>query len=627
LGEITYRARMDSSDGMSGQTENKTDKSSSSPTLPSGVMDLSFNFPPLPADSLSNEIENLNNEKQSEQDKKDKKAEKERSRKTKKKKSKQSKRKSESCFRSSTTHTDSTPEDDRTVDQNKRELPGGLRSTIQIHKEKKNTSLRIPRPSKSKLTNSRLSTNDASPSTSSRTEVTKGERKVREVPIGLENLHVPKKKEEAEKHLESQLMASRPVATPTFRGIRKLTAFLASSTARQAEINLQTEEQHSQTKENIPVRNDAHCYYAERMGEEESFEHMIQSEDSPNSLPNSKSSTVPSELQAIDSDNLLTSKDQDEKAEEGLEPQLISSTSPATSKFRRVRRLSALFQLSIARPSNIDSQSAGQSLKTEEQSATVEKDAIGVPKEEEQTSEHKEQEDESTNQRPDSMSSLVSLKLQEKTTRRSLYGSQTSVGRASWNPSATRRVLAFVSIGSERITETAAEEETKEVTEKEADAATNTKATDVAGQSADSFTQNVTVQVVPQYTHIPLVSQEIMTLYQAVMTPSVHDIDSTVVALVSHFPSSMHEFLPEESRVLLVFRSLGIHPIYVNGSDPKETLRRNELFGISGKWGTYPQLFVRKKDTGKLEFFADVDQIEALNDCSVLRETLDTVLN
>jgi len=50
--------------------------------------------------------------------------------------------------------------------------------------------------------------------------------------------------------------------------------------------------------------------------------------------------------------------------------------------------------------------------------------------------------------------------------------------------------------------------------------------------------------------------------------------------------------------------------------------------GISGrKWGTYPQLFGRKKDTGKLEFFADVDQIEALNDCRVLRQTLDTALN
>jgi len=120
------------------------------------------------------------------------------------------------------------------------------------------------------------------------------------------------------------------------------------------------------------------------------------------------------------------------------------------------------------------------------------------------------------------------------------------------------------------------------MSEKDAgDAFTNTEAADDAGPFKDPFTQNVTVQVVLQYTYILLVSQHIMTPYRVVMTPSIQDIDSTVVAfLVSLFPSSIHEFLPEESRVLLlIFRSLGIHPLYVNSSDPKETLRRNELFG------------------------------------------------
>jgi hypothetical protein len=112
-------------------------------------------------------------------------------------------------------------------------------------------------------------------------------------------------------------------------------------------------------------------------------------------------------------------------------------------------------------------------------------------------------------------------------------------------------------------------------------------------------------------------------LYEAVMTPSVHDIDSPLVALVSLFPQSMHEYLPRQSRVLLMFKALGIKPVYVDGSDPKEHERRNELFELSGKRGVYPQLFVRKMETGKLEYFADYNKIEALNDCQMLKETLE----
>lgn len=107
------------------------------------------------------------------------------------------------------------------------------------------------------------------------------------------------------------------------------------------------------------------------------------------------------------------------------------------------------------------------------------------------------------------------------------------------------------------------------------------------------------------------------------MTSSVHDIDSPLVALVSLFPMSMHEFLPRQSRVLLMFQALDIQPVYVDGSDPKESARRNELFDLSGRRGVYPQLFVRKKETGKLEYFADFNKIEALNDCQMLKETLE----
>jgi hypothetical protein len=143
--------------------------------------------------------------------------------------------------------------------------------------------------------------------------------------------------------------------------------------------------------------------------------------------------------------------------------------------------------------------------------------------------------------------------------------------------------------------------------------------------------KSVTMKVVPQQqqdissSSSPMLKspKSPMTLYEAVMTSSVHDIDSPLVALVSLFPMSMHEFLPKQSRVLLMFQALDIQPVYVDGSDPKESARRNELFELSGKRGVYPQLFVRKKETGKLEYFADFNKIEALNDCQLLKETLE----
>ncbi len=115
--------------------------------------------------------------------------------------------------------------------------------------------------------------------------------------------------------------------------------------------------------------------------------------------------------------------------------------------------------------------------------------------------------------------------------------------------------------------------------------------------------------------------QSVVTLRQAVMTSSVHEINSPLVALVSLFPESMYDYLPKQNRALLIFKALSIEPIYVDGSNPHERERRDELFRLSGKRGVYPQLFVRKQ--GRLEFFADFDKVELLNDCQTLKEDLD----
>jgi len=323
-------------------------------------------------------------------------------------------------------------------------------------------------------------------------------------------------------------------------------------------------------------------------------------------------------------------KQQQEDEQEGeqeetiADPHPISSTSFPSSKFPGVGALRSVFASPVARQANIDTKLQS------EQNTTVLNSASGlhaVPKQEAQAPESEGLGEETTNPQLDSVAPTIPAKLQGMKLLRSLYKSQTSPDSPSRNPYDTTCVIPFVPIRNEQGTETTTEEGTKKTTDKEADLLTKAEAEDVVGQSADMCTPNLPVQIINQYTHVQLVSDEGIKLYQAVMTPSVHDIGSRVVALVSLFPSTMNEFLPEERRVVLIFQSLGIHPIYINGLDPKETLRRNELFEISGKWSVYPQLFVRKKDTGKLEFFADVDQIEALNDCNVLKETLDATIH
>jgi len=189
---------------------------------------------------------------------------------------------------------------------------------------------------------------------------------------------------------------------------------------------------------------------------------------------------------------------------------------------------------------------------------------------------------------------------------------------------ATANTMSFVSIGNEGRTEESSESETKEMTtEEEAAELTNEKAEEVLGQFSD-----IVLRIVARHSEIPplVPDTKVMTLYQTMMTPSIHDIDSRLVALVSLFPLRMDEFLPKQNRVLFLFQSLGIQPIYIDGSDPRELLRRNELFEISGKWGVYPQVFVRRNRTTKFEFFADFDQIEALNDCKVLRQSIDAAI-
>ena len=55
----------------------------------------------------------------------------------------------------------------------------------------------------------------------------------------------------------------------------------------------------------------------------------------------------------------------------------------------------------------------------------------------------------------------------------------------------------------------------------------------------------------------------------------------------------------------------------VDGMDPSQRERRNELFQISGIRGNYPQFFFEHQD-GTVTFFGSFDKIETLNETNGL---------
>ena len=61
----------------------------------------------------------------------------------------------------------------------------------------------------------------------------------------------------------------------------------------------------------------------------------------------------------------------------------------------------------------------------------------------------------------------------------------------------------------------------------------------------------------------------------------------------------------------------------VDGVDPANTPLRTTLFGLSGKRGVYPQVFIKSAE-GKIEFVGDLEEITSLIDTDTLpQEILD----
>jgi len=75
----------------------------------------------------------------------------------------------------------------------------------------------------------------------------------------------------------------------------------------------------------------------------------------------------------------------------------------------------------------------------------------------------------------------------------------------------------------------------------------------------------------------------------------------------------------ERARTLL--KALGLDYFELEGSDPQNKLRRNQLFELSGRPIKYPQFFLLE-EVLETQFIGDADELEVLNDASSLPESI-----
>mmetsp|Transcript_24426 Transcript_24426/g.56921 ORF Transcript_24426/g.56921 Transcript_24426/m.56921 type:complete len:121 (-) Transcript_24426:148-510(-) len=76
-----------------------------------------------------------------------------------------------------------------------------------------------------------------------------------------------------------------------------------------------------------------------------------------------------------------------------------------------------------------------------------------------------------------------------------------------------------------------------------------------------------------------------------------------------------------QSRALTMLNSKGVPFETIDGMDPNQRERRNELFGISGIRANYPQFFFQMED-GTTSFIGDWEKIEGINENSHLPDDI-----
>mmetsp|Transcript_17367 Transcript_17367/g.25489 ORF Transcript_17367/g.25489 Transcript_17367/m.25489 type:complete len:111 (+) Transcript_17367:106-438(+) len=87
-----------------------------------------------------------------------------------------------------------------------------------------------------------------------------------------------------------------------------------------------------------------------------------------------------------------------------------------------------------------------------------------------------------------------------------------------------------------------------------------------------------------------------------------------------------------QRRAITILDSKGIPYETIDGMDPDQRDRRNELFGISGVRGNYPQFFLVQMDNdggenGVTSYLGDWGKLEEINDTSTWNEVFASVIS
>ncbi|CAJ1962617.1 unnamed protein product [Cylindrotheca closterium] len=93
-----------------------------------------------------------------------------------------------------------------------------------------------------------------------------------------------------------------------------------------------------------------------------------------------------------------------------------------------------------------------------------------------------------------------------------------------------------------------------------------------------------------------------------------------LLLLVSKSTIGNREQLANQDLVATMMESQGLAAEVVDGADPANRERRNELFGISGLRAKYPQLFAVKSKDEPPTFIGNFETIQELNECGQLNE-------
>ena len=115
--------------------------------------------------------------------------------------------------------------------------------------------------------------------------------------------------------------------------------------------------------------------------------------------------------------------------------------------------------------------------------------------------------------------------------------------------------------------------------------------------------------------------EEALQAARAAMTPKAALGDKSLLMLLSSMSGNMTTST-NQALATSMLKELEVEPEIIDGAVPENKDLRNQLFGISGLRGTYPQFFLRQPGGGTLKFFGDFETLVHYHDTNTLAQQI-----